>query len=178
MSLHKPIVNAALKSLQTIFCDGQHADKVLEHTLKANRSFGARDRRFLAESVYDIVRWWRRLWAVIEKEPGQGISHDLQHLRLVFAAWLICYKKIDLPDWPEFKGVDAQSWIARNREIEKRQDAISLSVPDWLFSLCESEFGAEKCREVLSALNQAAPVVLRANTIKSQRAQLQKALQG
>ena len=51
-----------IAALLDVFVRGRHADKVIERAFKFHKKWGARDRRLFAESVYDIVRWWRWHW--------------------------------------------------------------------------------------------------------------------
>lgn len=55
-------MEAIAQALSDIFVSGRYADKVIEYYLKKNRKWGSRDRKFFAESVYEVVRWWRFLW--------------------------------------------------------------------------------------------------------------------
>ena len=59
MRLHRTLVFATIDSLHDIFNEGKQADKVLKNTLKRDKRWGARDRSFIAETTYDIVRWKR-----------------------------------------------------------------------------------------------------------------------
>ena len=56
---HRILLQAIVNALIIIFNDGKFADKVIEKTLKENPKFGGRDRRFVAETTYDIVRNYR-----------------------------------------------------------------------------------------------------------------------
>ena len=58
---HRILLQAIVNSLNVIFTEGKYADKVIEKTLKENPKFGGRDRRFIAETTYDIVRNYRLL---------------------------------------------------------------------------------------------------------------------
>lgn len=60
-TLLPPLRRALLLALQDIFRDGRPADKVIEFYLKNQKKWGSRDRRQFAETVYGMVRWWRRL---------------------------------------------------------------------------------------------------------------------
>ena len=64
MKLFPNLVKGVTESLQFIFEKNYQADKVLDHLFKGNPKWGARDRAFVAESVYDMVRSWRKLWAI------------------------------------------------------------------------------------------------------------------
>ena len=52
------------QALEKIFFEDQYTDKVLQQVFKANPKCGSKDRSFIAESTYDIVRWWRLLIAL------------------------------------------------------------------------------------------------------------------
>ena len=64
MRLHRNLVFAVADTLNNIFNGGIYADKAVERTLKSNKRWGSRDRAFIAETVYDIVRW-KRLYGEI-----------------------------------------------------------------------------------------------------------------
>lgn len=63
--IHRPITNVVVTALQDIFGGGFQADKVLERQFKGNKKLGSRDRRFIAETTYEIVRHWRNLWVTM-----------------------------------------------------------------------------------------------------------------
>ena len=64
MRLHRNLVYTVVDSLRDIFNEGVYADKAVELALKRDKRWGARDRKFVAETIYDIVRW-KRLYAEI-----------------------------------------------------------------------------------------------------------------
>jgi len=70
MRLHRNLCFAVIDGLNLIFNEGQYADKVVQQLLKRDKRWGSRDRAFVAETTYDIVRW-KRLYAEIAevKEP-------------------------------------------------------------------------------------------------------------
>ena len=66
MRLHRNLVFAVIDALNLIFNENEYADKVIEKVLRYDKRWGARDRGFIAETTYDIVRW-KRLYAEIAK---------------------------------------------------------------------------------------------------------------
>lgn len=155
MKLHRHLVFAVVQALKDIFDQGFYADKVIEYHLKRNKKWGSRDRRFFAESVYEMVRWWRLLWFLLSEEE----SLEEENLLRLFAVWLL-HKGESLPDWPEFKNVKLKS-------TEPPSLAISESLPDWIHNLCVEQIGEEKWAKLLPALNRKANVVLRGNLLKA-----------
>ena len=153
-----------MQALHMIFVENKYADKVVEKVLKQNRKWGARDRKFIAETTYDIVRWYRLLQALSNTD-----AHDFWTLM----GTQLIVKHGSIPPWEEFKKIDREKIFARKKEISERK--IKHSIPDWLDALGEKELGA-RWEVELSALNEEAPVVLRANTLKTTRDDLQQIL--
>jgi 16S rRNA (cytosine967-C5)-methyltransferase len=162
MKLHTNTVYGVVSAIDQIFHQNKYADKVIERTLRSNPKWGARDRGFIAESIYEIVRWWR---LINEISP----SEDLYHL---FGTYWILQGNA-LPEWREFKGMDAKKIEDRFRSIKDR--AVLQSIPDWMDKMGEEQLG-DKWEEELLTLNQMADVVLRVNTLKTNRENLMNRL--
>ena len=154
-----------MNGLSVIFTEKKYADKVIEKILKSNPKWGARDRRFIAETIYDIVRWHR-----LFIELTGAAEDDYWKLLAVWCLW----NKVDFPDWEELKGVNRKK-ILENYEQLKTNRKIRESIPDWLDELGVKELGTKWEKEI-AALNEEAKVVLRVNTIKISRLELQKQL--
>lgn len=170
MRLHRNLVLATLEALDAIFNEGKQADKVLQRTLKKDKRWGARDRGFIAETTYDIVRWKRRYQTIANvEEPFSN-----KDLVLLFVVWATL-KEIQLPDWKEFEGISINKLKKAHKELSNKR-AIQASIPDWLDGLGQEELG-EVWPEELAALNEQAPVILRTNPTKTTRNDLQKQLE-
>jgi 16S rRNA (cytosine967-C5)-methyltransferase len=170
MRLHRNLVIAIIKVLDGIFNQNLYADKVIEKVLKQDKRWGSRDRGFIAETSYEIVRWKRLYLEIAEvKKP-----FDYQNLWRVFSVWAIL-KGISLPNWKEFqetpkrriKGIfDKLSKIRKFRE----------SIPDWMDSIGLEELGENQWENEISSLNKMAPVIIRANALKTNIIELEKIL--
>ena len=155
VKVHPPLLEAVITTLDLIFLENRPADKVLEKTLKSNRKWGARDRRFIAETVYDIVRWYRRLYVVAEK-----FSRTKDMLPTVVGVYAA------LHDWdPLPAGMEASIVLREWNKTKEAPRAIRHSIPDWLDQLGQKELG-ESWGQELAFLNEQAPVDLRANSLK------------
>jgi 16S rRNA (cytosine967-C5)-methyltransferase len=165
MRLHRPTSQAVVEALEAIFAGNRYADKVIEKVLKQNPKWGARDRRFIAETTYDIVRWYRLLKRIT------GAKGD-EYWKLL-GAWCILHR-IDLPAWHEFKGLKPQDVLHQHDEAHHTRK-VRESIPDWLDELGEQEVGSDWDKE-LHALNEEAKVVLRVNTLKISKRELQEEL--
>ncbi|HEU5146587.1 MAG TPA: methyltransferase domain-containing protein [Chryseosolibacter sp.] len=166
MRLHRGTSEAVIQSLRLIFEENRYADKVIEKVLKQNSRWGARDRRFIAETTYDIVRWYR--WF---RELGQAKGTDFWKL---LAVWCVL-SGVDLPAWEEFEDISAEEVLDREkRDTYSRKTRES--IPDWLDELGEKELGTARWQKELSALNEIAPDVLRTNTLKITKENLRATL--
>ena len=158
--LHRNLVFATLDALHLIFNEDKQADKVLRNILKRDKRWGSRDRSFIAETTYDIVRW-KRLYVEIAEVKS---PFNRPNLFRVFGVWATL-KGITLPDW-------AQKEDTPTRRIKGKFDSLSKvrklreSIPDWLDLLGEQSLGAAWDKE-LAALNVLASVTLRTNTLKT-----------
>jgi 16S rRNA (cytosine967-C5)-methyltransferase len=170
MKLHRTLVQAVIATLQQIFEGGQYADKAVEQVLKQNARWGSRDRRFIAETVYEMVRWWRYLAEVLSLKETPSVS-DYYHL---FAVHQLLNTQA-LPDWEEFDNIDPEK-VLNNAEQVKMIRKYRESVPDWLDETGSKELGETVWTEELAALNKEAKVVLRVNELKTSRIQLQRLL--
>ncbi|MFN6087698.1 MAG: RsmB/NOP family class I SAM-dependent RNA methyltransferase [Cyclobacteriaceae bacterium] len=166
MKLYRNLCEAVVNGLELIFTEKKYADKVIEKILKSNPKWGARDRRFIAETIYDIVRWYR-----LFIELTGADEDDYWKLLAVWCLW----NKVDFPDWEELKGLNRKK-ILENYEQLKANRKIRESIPDWLDELGVKELGTKWEKEI-AALNEEAKVVLRVNTIKISREELQKQLE-
>jgi 16S rRNA (cytosine967-C5)-methyltransferase len=165
LKIYRNLCEAVVNGLSVIFTEKKYADKVIEKILKSNPKWGARDRRFIAETIYDIVRWYR-----LFIELTGADEDDYWKLLAVWCLW----NKVDFPDWEELKGVNRKKILEAYEQI-KTNRKIREAIPDWLDEVGISELG-EKWEKELEALNEEAKVVLRVNTIKISREELQKQL--
>jgi 16S rRNA (cytosine967-C5)-methyltransferase len=166
MRLHRNLVFAVIDALQMIFNDGEYADKVIEKVLRYDKRWGARDRAFIAETTYDIVRWKRLYTEIAEAhEP-----YTRPHLFRLFGVWCVL-RGIKLPDWKQLEGTPERRIKGRFDELSKIRK-FRESIPDWLDELGEKSLGSELWTKEIAALNQQADVILRTNTLKIAKPQL------
>lgn len=163
LKLHPLLAKAVVENLNAIFSDNKYADKVIAMSLKKNSKWGSRDRKFVAETTYEIVRNYRLFHAGAEtKNPWPLL------------ATFFVFNGVELPPWKEFSGLNVKR-IKNNLEAAKNTFKLVQSVPDWLDDLGRGELGLNWEKE-MSALNQEASVVLRVNTLKVSINELRKQL--
>lgn len=161
-TFHPHLLASLEEALAEVFASEKPADRIVERYLKSKSKWGSRDRRFFAEAVYETVRWKRRnfyllgepenprpllLWAAGERLAGRDVPDEL---RAVLEA-------------------------APARALTEAPLKYRASIPDWLDDVGRAELGA-RWEALILALNQPAPVDLRANALKAGRAEVMKRL--
>ena len=171
MRLHRNLCFAVIDGLLLIFNESKYADKVIQQLLKRDKRWGSRDRGFVAETTYDIVRW-KRLYAEIANVKEPFSRDDAWRL---FAVWATL-KGIKLPDWKYFENTPTRKIKGKFDELSKIRK-IRESIPDWIDELGVKELGKEIWTKEIAALNKQADVILRVNTLKTTKEDLQLKLQ-
>ena len=171
MRLHRNLCFAVIDSIRDIFNEGVYADKAVEKALKRDKRWGARDRKFVAETIYDIVRW-NRLYAEIAEVKAPYTRDNIWRL---FSVWCVL-RGIKLPDWNQIGNVPERRIKGRFDELSKIRK-FRESIPDWIDELGVKELGEDLWTKEIAAQNEKAEVILRTNTLKISKSQLQKQLQ-
>jgi len=168
LRLHRNLVYTVIDSIRDIFNEGVYADKAVEKALKRDKRWGSRDRKFVAETIYEIVRW-KRLYAEIAnvKEP-----FDRNNLWRIFSVWCVL-KGIALPDWNQIEPTPTRRIKGKFDELSKIRK-FRESIPDWIDNVAISELGEELWTKELAALNKQAEVILRTNTLNTTKKRTSK----
>ncbi|MUH37799.1 RNA methyltransferase [Zobellia amurskyensis] len=170
MKLHRNLVFAVIDALNLIFNEGEYADKVVQKVLKFDKRWGARDRGFIAETTYEIVRY-KRLYTEIAEVKAPFSRPDLFR---IWAVWAVL-KGINLPDWKQLEPTPERRIKGKFDELSKIRK-FRESMPDWIDEICEKALGEKLWTAESAALNVQAEVILRTNTLKTQKETLRKAL--
>lgn len=171
MRLHRNLCFAVIDGLHKIFNEGEYADKVIQQLLKRDKRWGSRDRGFIAETVYEIVRY-QRLYAEIANVKA---PYDRDNLWRLFAVWATL-KGIKLPDWKYFTDTPTRKIKGRFDELLKIRKYRE-SIPDWMDDLGVKELGETEWTKEIAKQNEQADVILRVNTLKTNKKDLQLKLQ-
>ncbi len=158
------MVKAIVTILEQVFVQNIFADKAIESMLKSNPIWGARDRAFIAETAYDIIRYYRLY---------QYCAHTKDDHWKIAGCYFIL-NEFEMTDWNEFVSLNPKDIISQHIVAQNNRQ-IRESIPDWLDDLGEKELSTSWEQE-LQALNKQAQVVLRTNTLKITKAELQEKL--
>jgi 16S rRNA (cytosine967-C5)-methyltransferase len=153
-----------------IFNEGEYADKVVARALKKDKRWGSHDRKFVAETIYEIVRWKRLYVEIAEvKEP-----FDRDKIWRIFAVWAVL-RGYTLPDWKYFEETPVRRIKGKFDELTKTRK-FKESIPDWMDELGVKELGEEIWTKELAAQNEQAKVILRVNKLKTTKEKLRAIL--
>ena len=170
MRLHRNLVFTTIDSLMAIFNEGEYADKVVARALKKDKRWGSHDRKFVAETIYEIVRWKRLYVEIAEvKEP-----FDRDKIWRIFAVWAVL-RGYNLPDWKYFEETPVRRIKGKFDELTKTRK-FKESIPDWMDELGVKELGEEIWTKELAAQNEQAKVILRVNKLKTTKEKLRALL--
>jgi 16S rRNA (cytosine967-C5)-methyltransferase len=158
MKMHRILAEAAAGIVKSVFREHKVLDHALAAAFEENPKWGRRDRSFIAESVFEVVRWRRALSFLSDSDEANA---------LCAAQWVRMGHEI--PDWWSYKGLATDEMRAREEELAGQPRAVRESIPDWLDALGVDELGEAWDAEI-AALNRRAPVFLRVNTLRTNRA--------
>lgn len=158
--VYRPMCEGVVHNLIEIFNHQKTANFVVDKSLKNNKKWGSKDRKFVALASYEIVRNWRYIKfcaAIDERKIKQ--SHQYWHM---LGTWLVIMD-FELPTWDEFTIVDKQSILnLKNEEVPFK---VKYSVTDWLNEYGNEQVGQNWEADMI-AMSQEADVFLRVNTSK------------
>ncbi|WHT38471.1 MULTISPECIES: RsmB/NOP family class I SAM-dependent RNA methyltransferase [Myroides] len=166
MRLHRNLVFTVIDSILLIFNEGEYADKVVAKALKKDKRWGSADRKFVAETIYEIVRW-KRLYTEIAEVKEPFTRDDAWR---IFTVWAVL-RGYNLPDWKYFENAPIRRIKGRFDELSKIRK-FKEAIPDWMDELGVKELGEELWSKEITAQNQQAQVILRVNTLKTTRKKL------
>jgi 16S rRNA (cytosine967-C5)-methyltransferase len=148
------LAEACLLILREVMERGGVLDHVVARAFRENRRWGKRDRHFIADTVWEVVRWRRRLAFLAGSEEIE---------RLMGVVWLLRGDE-PVPLSPE----ERDEVLRRQERIGAEPRMIRESVPKWLDARGLDECG-QGWEPQLAALNRRAPVFLRVNRLRADR---------
>jgi 16S rRNA (cytosine967-C5)-methyltransferase len=148
------------KTLRLVFWENMYATKAIQQILKVHQDWDGHKRAVFSETVYDLIRWWRSLWYIIDKEP----SSDDEDLQKLITSYLLL-KKGDITVLQKKRGLDVTQVLQRIKTT-KTLRVLRESIPDWLDVQGEKELGS-RWDTVIASLNINPDLIIRVNTLKT-----------
>jgi 16S rRNA (cytosine967-C5)-methyltransferase len=138
---------------------------VLSRYFRAGRELGQRDRAFVAESVFAVLRRKRSL---------EAAAQSTQPRLLLIAALL----RVMGLSGRALQGLADEALIARIRALrtETLPDAVRADLPDWLWERLVAQQGAAEAADIARGLLNPAPLDLRVNLARIAREEVLRQL--
>ena len=163
MRFNAAVFNHAEALLSELLRTTFSADSVVSRYFRQHRELGHADRGFVAESVYSVLRRKRSLAA--------RCADDVTSRRLLLAN-LACVQGLNRRELDcVLREVDGK-WLGQAKavKLDELPPAVRADLPDWLFATLATQYDAAELDALAVALNQSAPLDLRINPLKAERA--------
>jgi 16S rRNA (cytosine967-C5)-methyltransferase len=199
-------IAAAIELLDAVEATSNRpADAVANDFFRSRRYIGSGDRRAVSDRVWRVLRARRRLgWWLHEARPSNALSSDgapvhagsemaradapgatprllvaaslllegwtLSGIRQTFSGGQFAPAGLERPETAALGPIEGHGF-----DHPAMPDAVRLEVPDWLLPRLTARFGAALPAE-MAALSGSAPLDLRVNSLRADRAEAQAAL--
>lgn len=159
--MNQNLLRLAGMALADVLTGSGPADAKLGAFFRDHRELGTKDRAFVAESVYGVLR--RKRW--------------LAHLaggedpRKLLVAWLVRGQGGSLRELDEVLNKQQKEWAQeiKAKSTDGLSQAEQVDLPDWLWESLLAQYGEAEALSIARSMHQPASLDLRVNTIKSSR---------
>ena len=137
------------------------ADVKLGWFFKQNRELGTKDRAFIAESVYGVLR----------RKSFLSYVADGDDPRKLLVAWLVRVQGMSTRDLADSLTAQQKEW-AQEIKAKKTDDiskAMQADLPEWLWDKLVVQYGEEEALTIARSMHQPASLDLRVNLVKATR---------
>jgi 16S rRNA (cytosine967-C5)-methyltransferase len=160
--VYRPQFEAVVSLLERVFLKDEYADKILPAFFKEKKQLGSKDRKFIAENFYDIVRFKLKYDALLASLKLEQTFENILGLHLLY-----CNTEL-----PPFKDIETLPNSFPSELADKMGFNVSNSFPEWM----GEKLGANYSEEQLTILNSPTDVFIRVNTILIEPLKLYKLL--
>jgi 16S rRNA (cytosine967-C5)-methyltransferase len=159
------------------------ATDILARAFRENRQLSSGDRRMVAETVYGLLRWERRLEAILDEllASARGRSEVVSAMARQELKLLVYELRSGVP--AEALQADARRLAGRELDIGRAgnedaglvgrsgldRSALRVSYPTWLIERFARDLGEDGAIALATAMNTRAPMSIRVNTVKVTR---------
>lgn len=137
------------------------ADIALSRFFRQHPKLGQRDRAFIAESAFGVLRRKRSLESLV----------PTPNARSLLLAYLVRVEGASLRQLEPLMRGDDKNWLPelKSRDLTTQPLAVQLDFPDWLFEKLSAQMSATELAALARTLREPAPLDLRVNTIRTTR---------
>jgi 16S rRNA (cytosine967-C5)-methyltransferase len=160
------------------------ADTIVKEFLRKRHYLGSKDRRFISETIYDLLRHFRLLSVYVDETfKAMGKANNNASIA-TYAALAVKLRNEPIDSvFPQVSGLwrvyipntDCLSLLTSLMSVDLPRDirddtakrtAVMHSFPDSIVREWMERFGPDEAEKLCTALNQPAPITIRVNTLK------------
>jgi len=160
------LLRQAAMLLTNILDFNSPADAKLGEFFRNNRDLGTKERAFVAESVYGVLRRLRYLSTVTA-----NAENDPDDARKLILAWLLRVQGKSLRELDDILTEQQKEWAVaiKAKATDNLPLAVQADVRDWFWEKLVSEYGQAQALTICRSMFEQASLDLRVNTIKASR---------
>lgn len=142
------------------------ADAKLGEFFRNHRELGTKDRAFVAESVYGVLRRLRYLSVVAAND-----ADDPDDARKLILAWLLRVQGKSLRELDDILNEQQKEWAVaiKAKPTDNLPLAVQADVRDWFWEKLVQQYGEAEALTICRSMFEQASLDLRVNTIKANR---------
>jgi 16S rRNA (cytosine967-C5)-methyltransferase len=167
--MNENLIRQAAMLLTDMLDFDKPADAKMSAFFRNNRDLGNKERAFIAESVYGVIRRFRYLSTVTandEKDPDDA--------RKLILAWLLRVQGRSLRDLDSMLTEQQKEWAVaiKAKSTADLPLAVQADVRDWLWEKLVKQYGESEALTIGRSMLEQATLDLRVNTIKASPAEV------
>jgi len=161
--MNENLIRQAAVLLSDILDFDAPADAKMSAFFRNNRDLGNKERAFIAESVYGVIRRLRYLSTITA-----NAEDDPDDARKLILAWLLRVQGRSLRDLNAMLNEQQKEWAIsiKAKSTEGLPLAVQADVRDWLWDKLVKQYGEEQALIICRSMFEQASLDLRVNTIK------------
>lgn len=160
------LIRQAAVVLSNLLDFNSPADAKLGDFFRNNRDLGTKDRAFVAESVYGVLRRLRFLSTVTAND-----ENDPDDARKLILAWLLRVQGMSIRELDSVLNEQQKEWAhaIKAKSTDDLPLATQADVRDWLWDKLVAQYGETEALTIARSMHEQATLDLRVNTIKGER---------
>ena len=160
------LIRQAAVMLSNLLEFNSPADAKLSEFFRNNRDLGTKERAFVAESVYGVLRRLRFLSAVTATDDT-----DNDDARKLVLAWMLRIQGMSIQKMEPMLSEQQIEWARtiKAKSTENLPLAVQADVRDWLWEKLVAQYGEAEALTIARSMHEGATLDLRVNTIKATR---------
>lgn len=142
------------------------ADAKLSEFFRNHRDLGTKERAFVAESVYGVLRRLRFLSTVTAND-----ENDPDDARKLILAWMLRVQGMSIRELEPMLSEQQIEWahVIKAKPTDNLPLAVQADVRDWLWDKLVAQYGEAEALTIARSMHEQATLDLRVNTIKGSR---------